>query len=110
MNVGQIIREILGGSPKGSEDYGLQLQEFIASSGASRATLEATQASLDVLRELNRSPEANLSEILPLLESNLKRLDDLAKDAERMPRSTTVEFADCDEGAPKRGDSGSSPS
>ena len=110
MSVGQIIREILSGSPKSSKHYTRQLQEFIAASGASRATLEATQASLDVLRELNRSPEANLSEILPLLESNLKRLDDLAKDAEHMVRSTSADFSDCDERAPKRGGPRRSPS
>lgn len=110
MSVGQIIREILSGSPKSSKHYTRQLQEFIAASGASRANLEATQASLDLLRELNRSAGSNLSEILPLLESNLNRLDDLAKAAENMVRSTSDEFSDCDESAPKVGGPRRSPS
>lgn len=81
MSVEGLMREILAGLGKTSQEYRVQLDRFIQASGPSKNALERTQIQLDLLREMNGTPEANLDEILPLMRRNLERIERLCDEA-----------------------------
>lgn len=78
-SVQSLMSAILGDHLLSSDEYQAQLERFIEQSGKSKTVLEQTQVQLDLLREMNGTPEANMQEILPLLQANLERIQELSE-------------------------------